>query len=147
MTEKSYQNFYMKYQFKIKFEDNSGSFIRIEPGTEVITPLVAIECNIYDFNGLSHPFSTGSIVTASRAFRDLIEYDEWNEMEIFAYENHIVLTINGKKSSEAHLADALNKSGQIGLQAGIQVFSEDKGPSDIYFKDLFIKNFDGVSLR
>ena len=100
----------------------AGYFIRHDPAIETVSPENAIECNIYDFNGLSHVYSTGSIVLGSRAFRDLIEYDEWNEMEIFAYENHVILAVNGKKSAEAHLADKFNKAGQIGLQAGIQVF-------------------------
>ena len=146
LSKETYQNFYLKLKFKIKFEDNSGIFIRKDPNREDVSIEDAIECNIYDFNGLSHPFSTGSLVTHSRAFRDLFEYEEWSDLEIFAYESQIVMYINGKKSAEAHVPEALNKAGQIALQAGVKVFSEDKGPSDIYFKDIFVKDFSGGSL-
>lgn len=141
VTNKTYKNFYLKYNFKIKKEGNSGIFIRQHPDSTSITPLEAIECNIYDHNGFSHAYSTGSIVTHARAFSNLIDYENWNKMEIFAKDDHVILTINGKKSAETYLPRKFNRAGTICLQAGTKVFS-DNSPSDIYFKDLMIREMD-----
>ena len=141
VTDKTYKNFYLKYNFKIIKEDNSGIFIRKHPDSTNVSLNDAIECNIYDHNGYAHAFSTGSIVTHARAFSNLIDYENWNEMEIFAKDDHIILTINGKKSAEAYLPRQFNKTGNICLQAGTKVFS-DNGPSNIYFKDMVIREMD-----
>jgi len=141
ISDKTYKNFYLKCSFKIKKEANSGIFIRQHPDSTLVSPLEAIECNIYDHNGFSHAFSTGSIVTHTRAFSNIISYEDWNEMEIFAKEDHIVLTVNGQKSAETYLPRKFNRAGNICLQAGTKVFS-DNGPSDIYFKDIIIREMD-----
>ena len=142
VSEEVYRNFYLKTKFKIIKDDNSGIFIRKSPDSTSVTTTDAIECNIYDYNGPSHAYSTGSIATHARAWFGMIDYQEWNEMEIFAHDDHIVLFVNGRKSSESYLPSNFNKAGNICLQGGIKVFSEDKGPSDIYFKDIMIKSFD-----
>ena len=136
-----YKNFYLKYKFKIKKEDNSGVFIRRHPDSTNVSLADAIECNIYDHNGYEHAYSTGSIVTHARAFANLIKYEEWNEMEIFARDEQVILTINGMKSAEKFMATPFNKAGQICLQVGTKVFT-DNSPSDIYFKDLELRIMD-----
>jgi hypothetical protein len=138
----SYKNFYLKTEFKIIKEDNSGIFIRKSPDSAAVTITDAIECNIYDHNGPSHAYSTGSIATHARAWYGMIDYNEWNEMEIFAEDEHIVMFVNGQKSSESYLPDHFNKAGNICLQGGIKVFAPDKGPSDIYFRSVLVKSFD-----
>ena len=143
VSKDSWHNFYMKLTFKIANEDNSGIFIRKTPEREDVSIEDAIECNIYDHNGLSHAWSTGSIATHARAWKPIIDYDDWNEMEIFAFGDHICLYVNGRKSSEAHLAEKFNKSGNICLQAGVRLFS-DNGPSHIYFKEVMLKSFDEI---
>ena len=139
ISDRLYKNFYLSCRFKIKKEANSGIFIRQHPDSTSVSPIDAVECNIYDHNGYAHAYSTGSIVTHTRAFSKLIEYDAWNEMEIFAKEDHLILTINGKKSAETYLPRKFNRAGPICLQAGTKVFS-DNSPSDIYFKDLMIRD-------
>lgn len=141
VSDKTYKNFYLKTQFKIIKEDNSGIFIRKHPDSTNISLQDAIECNIYDHNGFEHAYSTGSIVTHARAWFNITDYENWNEMEIFAENEHIILYINGKKSSEAYLPETFNKPGNICLQAGTKVFS-DNGPSDIYFKEVMIREMD-----
>lgn len=143
VTNDTYKNFYLKCKFKIIKEDNSGIFIRKHPDSTNVALTDAIECNIYDHNGYSHAYSTGSIVTHARAWYGMTHFEDWNTMEIFAHESYIVLYINGQKASEAHLEGPYNKAGNICLQAGTKVFT-DSGPSDIYFKDLKIKNMDGL---
>ena len=142
ISDKAYQNFYLSCKFKIQKEDNSGIFIRKHPDSSTVSLDNSIECNIYDHNGPGHAFSTGSIVTHARAWAGMIDYEDWNTMEIFAHESLIVLYINGRKSAEAHLPEAFNQAGNICLQAGTRIFS-DNGPSHIYFKDVRIRNMDG----
>jgi len=141
ISDKTYKNFYLKCGFKIKKEANSGIFIRQNPDSMSITLQEAIECNIYDHNGFSHTYSTGSIVPHTRAFSNLISYEDWNEMEIFAKDDHLILTVNGKKSAETYLPRKFNRAGNICLQAGTKAFS-DNSPSDIYFKDIVIREMD-----
>ncbi len=142
VNEKSYKNFYLVSKFKIIKEDNSGIWVRKSPDSVNVSITDAIECNIYDHNGPIHAYSTGSIATHARAWYGMIDYNDWNEMEIFAEEEHIVMFVNGEKSSESYLPSKFNKAGNICLQGGIKVFAEDKGPSDVYFKDMKIKSMD-----
>ncbi len=140
-SEKSYHNFYLHTKFKIIKEDNSGIFIRKHPDSTNLNLVDAIECNIYDHNGPAHAYSTGSIATHARAWYGIIDYEDWNTMEIFAKDEHIMIKVNGAKSAEAHLPSHFDKPGQIALQGGVRIFS-DQGPSDIYFTEMRIKEFD-----
>lgn len=138
VTDKTYKNFYLRCEFKIKKEDNSGIFIRKHPDSTAVSLQDAIECNIYDSDGEKQLYSTGSIVTHGLAPSNLITYGDWNTMEIFAQNEYIVLYINGQKSSEALLPTNFNKAGNICLQAGTRIYT-DNGPSDIRFKNLQIR--------
>ena len=142
VSDKTYKNFYLKLKFKIIKGDNSGIFIRKSPDRPDVSIEDAIECNIYDNNGPLHVYGTGSIATHARSWHDMIDYEDWNTMEIFAHNEHIVMYVNDQKSSEAHLPESFSKAGNICLQGGVKIFSEDKGPSDIYFKEMFIKDMD-----
>jgi len=142
VSDGAFRNFYLKTQFKIIKEDNSGIFIRKSPDSVNVTITDAIECNIYDHNGPSHAYSTGSIATHARSWFGMIDYDDWNEMEIFAEDDHIVMFVNGRKSSESYLPKQFDKAGNICLQGGIQVFAPEQGPSDVYFKEVMVKSFD-----
>lgn len=142
VSKNAYKNFYLTTQFKIIKEDNSGIFIRKTPDSAAVTITDALECNIYDHNGPAHAYSTGSVATHARAWYGMIDYENWNSMEIFTEEEHIVMYVNGRKSSETYVPSKFNKTGNLCLQGGIKVFAEDKGPSDIYFKDIKIKSMD-----
>ena len=144
VTNETYRNFYLKGKFKIAKEDNSGIFIRKHPDSTGVSLQNSLECNIYDHNGYSHAYSTGSIVSHARAWSYLVDYDDWNTMEIFAHESLIILYVNGQKASETHVPKNYNQRGSICLQAGPRLFS-DQGSSHIYFKDLMIKNMDGAA--
>jgi hypothetical protein len=141
VSDDAYRNFHLKCKFKIAKEDNSGIFIRKPVDAPTISLTSSVECNIYDFNGYTHAYSTGSLATHARAWSNLIDYDDWNTADIFAYEDQIIMYINGRKSSEAYLP-AYNYPGNICLQAGLQLLSPDQGSSDVYFKDLMIKTID-----
>lgn len=142
VSDSAYKDFYLKTRFKIIKEDNSGIFIRKSPDSTAVTITDAIECNIYDHNGPSHAYSTGAIATHARAWYGMIDYNNWNEMEIFAENEHIVMFVNGQKSSESYLPEHFDKAGNICLQGGIKVFAPDQGPSDVYFGEIMIKSFD-----
>ncbi|MDH3650296.1 MAG: DUF1080 domain-containing protein [Saprospiraceae bacterium] len=143
ISDSDFKNFYLSLGFKIAKEHNSGIFIRKPLADSLPTLQNSLECNVYDHNGLSHLYSTGSIATHARAPMGLIEYDQWNHMEIFAFEDHICLFINGKKASEAHLP-AFNHPGQICLQGGIQIFADGQPPSYIAYKDIILKDFGDI---
>jgi len=140
----SYRNFYLKLKFKIKHEDNSGIFIRHNPAeADLISTDNAIECNIYDHDGYLHEYSTGSIAPIARSWSKMIDYNDWNDMEIFAFEDQICMYVNGIKSSEAHLPQKFNQKGEICIQGGIQVFNGNLR-SDIYIKDMYVKDFEEI---
>lgn len=141
VNDQAYRNFYLKTEFRIADEDNSGIFIRKHPDSTAVSLDDAIECNIYDHNGPAFPYGTGAIATHARAWPGLIDYDDWNEMEIFARDEHIVLYVNGSKSAEAHLPAHFDKAGNICLQAGTRIFT-DGGPSDVYFRNMMIRPMD-----
>ena len=144
VSKSAYKDFYLKLKFKIEHEDNSGIFIRHDPAMpNEITTDNAIECNIYDHDGYLHEYSTGSIAPIARSWSKMIDYEDWNDMEIFAFEDQICMYVNGIKSSEAHLPQKFNQKGNICIQGGIQVFN-DNLPSDIFIKDMFVKDFKGI---
>jgi hypothetical protein len=143
ITHGLYRNFYLKLKFRIAKEENSGVFIRNDPNADDVGLDTGLECNIYDHDGYLHAYSTGSIVTHARAWSNMVDYDDWNSMEIFAFEDQVTMYINGLKSTETHFPGAWNREGTICLQAGLRVFT-DNGPSDVWFKDIYIKNMDGI---
>ncbi|MEL7533378.1 MAG: family 16 glycoside hydrolase [Bacteroidota bacterium] len=144
ISDSLYKNLYLSTQFKIAKEDNSGIFIRLDPdSSNKISVQAGIECNIYDHNGFTHAYSTGSIVTHARAFSDLIDYDDWNQLEILATDNQVVLFVNGTESADHEFPiGRYTEAGQIALQAGIRVFG-DNGPSRIQFKEMRLAVLDG----
>ena len=141
ISDAAYQDFHLILDFKIKKGDNSGIFIRRLPEANDVTLQNSIECNIYDHNGFSHAYSTGSLATHARAWSNLISYEGWNTAEIFAWGDQVAMYINGIKASHAKLPQ-FNQRGNICLQGGIKIFSEDKGPSDIYFRNIRIRSVD-----
>jgi len=141
VTENAYKDFHLILDFKIKKEDNSGIFIRRSANENEVTLQNSVECNIYDHNGYAHAYSTGSLATYARAWSNLISYESWNTAEILAWGDQIAMYINGIKASHANLPK-FNRPGNICLQGGIKIFSADKGPSDIYFRNIRIRSLD-----
>jgi len=141
---KAYQNFYLKLKFKIAKDHNSGVFIRQDPEAQEIGLETGMEINIYDHDGFSYGWPTGSNVTRARAFIGIVDYDDWNTMEIFAFERHICVYVNGLKASEYYADEKFNRPGNICLQVGAQVASEERGGSEVGFKDIEIRDFDQV---
>ncbi|MFK7921150.1 MAG: family 16 glycoside hydrolase [Bacteroidia bacterium] len=142
ISDTLYKNLYLSTWFKIAKEDNSGIFIRLHPDSSNITAVAGIECNIYDHNGFTHVFSTGSIVGRARAFSHLIDYDDWNQLEILAIDDEVALYVNGVESADhAFPKGMFEEAGHIALQAGIRIF-DDGGPSTIQFKEIRFVSLD-----
>jgi len=143
-TLDTYKNFYLKLKFYIAKGHNSGVFIRQDPQASDISLESGLEINIYDHNGFSYGWPTGSVVTKARAFMGIVDYDDWNTMEILAFDNHICTYINGMKASEYYTQDSFNRSGNICLQVGVQVATEQRGGSEVRFKDIEIRDFEDI---
>ena len=141
---KTYQNYYLKLKFKIAKGHNSGVFIRQDPAAQEIGLETGMEINIYDHDGFSYGWPTGSNVTRARAFIGIVDYDDWNTMEIFAFNRLICVYVNGFKASEYYADEKFNRPGNICLQVGAQVASEERGGSEVGFKDIEIRDFKGI---
>jgi len=140
--KKPFKNFYLKLKFNISKEHNSGVFIRQNVDSTDININTGLEVNIYDHDGFSYAWPTGSIVTKARSFIGLVDYDEWNKMEIFAFDKHVCIYVNGIKSTEYYTSDEFNNPGNVCLQVGIQLANEQKQGSEVMFKDLEIIEFE-----
>ncbi len=143
-AENLYRNFYLKLKFNIEKGHNSGVFIRQDPEADQVNTDTGLEINIYDHNGFTYGWPTGSVVTKARAFIGLVDYNDWNIMEIFAFNNHICTYVNGIKASEYYAGDKFNRNGRICLQVGVQLASEERGGSVVGFKEIEIKDFEEI---
>lgn len=144
VSDRQVRNFYLTVKFKLDHEHNSGIFIRYMPdSTGAIGTNNGIECNMYDHDGFLHEFSTGANPPHARAWSHMVDEDDWNTLEIFAFNEQICMYVNGIKASDAHLPEKYNRAGHLCIQGGIQVFNGNL-PSDVYVKDMAIKNFDNV---
>jgi hypothetical protein len=142
-TEKTYKNFYLRLKFKIALEDNSGVFIRHDPDAEDVTLDNALEINVYDVTDLNWAHPTGSINTHARAFMGMISYDDWNLMEIFAFDEQVTTYVNGMKAAEGRVPEIYQNAGEICLQVYPRM-ATDNGPSKVMYKDIAIKNLEGI---
>lgn len=143
-TDKTYKNFYMRLKFKIKLEDNSGVFVRTNPEAEEVTLAEALEVNVYDVSDLTWAHPTGSVNTHARAFMGMVSYDDWNLMEVFAFEEQVTAYVNGIKASEGRVPEPYQNAGEICLQVYPRV-ATDNGPSQVMYKDIKLKNLEGIS--
>jgi len=141
-----YKNFYLKLKFNISKEHNSGVFIRQHADSLNININTGLEVNIYDSNGFSYAWPTGSIVTKARSFIGIVDYDAWNQMEIFAFEDHICVYVNGSKTTDYYTNKDFNRQGFICLQVGVQLARNPQDGSVVQFKDIEIVDFSNVDI-
>ena len=137
-TKETYQDFYLKLKFKIREEHNSGVFIRQDPDSMAITLNTGLEINIYDHPGYDYLWPTGSVVSRARAFIGMVDYDDWNMLEVFAKGENICTYVNGIKASEYKVPSTFERPGHICLQVGPQIAGETKEGSEVSFKDITI---------
>lgn len=144
VTEKAWESFYLSYKFRATEGNNSGVFIRWDTTATAIGLDNSLEINIYEPGTYLWGFPTGSIVQHARAFAGLTDDDDWNLMEIFAFGDQVCIYVNGQKTGEAHVPAKFVQPGRVCLQAGRQVATEAQGPSQVRFKDIFIKDLTGI---
>ncbi|MFP4503824.1 MAG: DUF1080 domain-containing protein [Cyclobacteriaceae bacterium] len=142
-TDDIYKNFYLRLKFRIALEDNSGVFLRLNPEAEEVSLSEGLEVNVYDVADLAWAHPTGSINTHARAFTGMVDYEDWNLMEIFAFNEQVTVYVNGMKASEAQVPEAYQQPGQICLQVFPRV-ATDGGPSRVMYKDVALKNMEGI---
>jgi hypothetical protein len=130
MTEKEYDNFDLRLQYKMSKHGNSGVGLRSPLAGD--PAYVGMEIQLIDdagWKGLQPWQHTGSIYNvvpaAKVANRPL---GKWNDMHIVAKGPHILVVLNGEKLVDANLKDSikehakhhpgiLRKTGHIGLQS------------------------------
>ena len=137
VTKEMFEDFIFRLKFKINKGGNSGVCIR-DPSRATKNPAYSgYEIQI-DFNNPKNP--TGSLYNLARAYMILDAYspreriagkeEEWNEFEISAVGEHIVVKLNGNKVVERY--DRRSLKGVVGMQL------HDKR-SVVRFKDIEIK--------
>jgi hypothetical protein len=139
VTDKSYSNYYMRLKFKIQLDHNSGAWIRWDESGETPSLESSLEINIYDHSDYTWANPTGAIANIARSYNGKVDYDDWNTMEIFTFDDHVIVFVNGEKASEAHVPAQQPGEGKICLQVGRQIPSGKT--SRVEFKDIYVRDF------
>lgn len=137
VTKEMYEDFILKLKFNINKGGNSGVCVR-DPSRATQDPAYSgYEIQI-DFNNQQNP--TGSLYNLAKAYSIVDTYtpkerptgkeEEWNEFEISATDDHIVVKLNGIKVTDRF--DRRSLKGVIGMQ-----LHDEK--SIVRFKDIQIK--------
>lgn len=136
-TEKSYGDFILKLSFRLIGADGSNSGVQFRsvrvPGHEMSGYQADIGQNYW---GCLYDESRRNKILeqAKPAAINALRKSDWNQYEVRALGNHIVLRLNGVVSVDYREPDSdIARTGKIALQihAG--------GPMEIQFKDLFIQ--------
>ena len=112
LTKKDYGDFVIRAEFYAEADTNSGVFLRCanrtKPGADV-----CYEVNIWDTRP-KQEYATGAIVDTAKVDPVPKAGGKWNTYEITAKGDHLVVMLNGRKTSEAH--NSKHARGPIGLQ-------------------------------
>ena len=106
-SDQSYRNFVLSLEFRCPEDTNSGVFVRSPKETG------GYEVQIWK----SQPagYNTGGIVGTAKAARDYaFKPNEWNQMQITADGDHLVVVLNGETTLDVR--DAKFPDGNIRLQ-------------------------------
>jgi hypothetical protein len=106
-TDQSYRNFVLSIEFKTSGEANSGVFVRCPNGNG------GYEVQIWRQQPAG--YNTGGIVGTAKTARDFtFKADQWNQFQITADGDHLMVVLNGETTVDVH--DARFSEGQIRLQ-------------------------------
>jgi hypothetical protein len=135
-TDKEYGDFTLKFKVKIR-NGNSGVQFRSErePNGRVSGP----QCDVADgFWGLLYEENRRGILERydEAKAKELVHDGDWNEFEVMAKGDHVVIHINGTKVID-RVDPKFDPKGIIALQ--LHVWPE---PMEVRFKDLMIKTLD-----
>jgi hypothetical protein len=135
-TDKEYGDFTLKFKVKIR-NGNSGVQFRSErePNGRVSGP----QCDVADgFWGLLYEENRRGILERydEAKAKELVHNGDWNEFEVMAKGDHVVIHMNGTKIID-RTDPKFDPKGIIALQ--LHVWPE---PMEVRFKDLMIKTAD-----
>ena len=112
LTRQEYGDFHLRVEFYAESDTNSGLFIRCSNRVK-ITAADCYEANIWDTRP-GQEYATGGIVDVAKVDPVPKAGGKWNTMEVTAKGDHLVVMLNGQKTSEAR--NGKHARGPIGLQ-------------------------------
>lgn len=131
ISTKAFGNFELKAEFYPESNTNSGIFLRCPAGTPP-SSRVCYEVNIYDAHATD---PTGSIVGIHSTLPERAQTSaKWNSFEMTASGTHLVITLNGKATTDIVDEKLKVMNGTIVLQAG-----GPGGPGRIKFRNIKIR--------
>ena len=106
-SDQSYKNFVLSLEFRTSQDANSGVFVR--------SPKEAGGYEVQIWRQQPAGYHTGSIVGTAKTARDYaFKADQWNQMQITADGDHLVVVLNGETTLDTR--DAKFPDGNIRLQ-------------------------------
>jgi len=111
VTEKQYGDFELDVTFKAVWPCNSGIWFRWANGKGYQLDILEWPDPVAYSGTL---YCDGKMFLAKCEDKSLFRYNDWNRARIRAVGDHIVLTLNGRKTADVH--DATWQRGSIGFQ-------------------------------
>jgi Domain of Unknown Function (DUF1080) len=106
-SDQSFKNFVLSVEFRSAEDANSGVYVRSPKETG------GYEVQIWKQQPAG--YNTGSIVGTAKTARDFkLKPDQWNQLQITAEGDHIVIVLNGETTLDVH--DARFPEGNIRIQ-------------------------------
>ena len=106
-SDQSYKNFVLSLEFMTSRDANSGFFVR--------SPHEAGGYEVQIWRQQPAGYNTGSIVGTAKTAREYaFKADQWNQMQITADGDHLVVVLNGETTLDTH--DTRFPDGNIRLQ-------------------------------
>jgi hypothetical protein len=106
-SDQSFRNFVLSLEFKTSEEANSGVYVR--------SPMEAGGYEVQIWKQQPAGYNTGAIVGTAKTTRDYRhKADQWNQLQITADGDHLVVVLNGETTLD--IRDAKFPDGHIRLQ-------------------------------
>jgi hypothetical protein len=106
-SDQSYKNFVLSLEFRTGTDANSGVYVRSPKESG------GYEVQIWRLQPAG--YNTGAIVGTAKTARDFpFKSDQWNQFQITADGDHLVVVLNGETTLDTH--DARFPEGNIRLQ-------------------------------
>ena len=117
VSKNSYKDFYLKAEFWVDPDTNSGIFIRCADPKKIGADN-CYEVNIFD-KSTNPGYGTGGIPRVAKALVDMKAGGRWNTYEIYANGPQLTAVLNGVVT--IHTQDSKLATGPIALQYGVGV--------------------------
>lgn len=107
VSDQSYKNFVLSLEFRGPEDTNSGVYVR--------SPMEAGGYEVQIWRAQPAGYNTGAVVSTAKTARDYtFKADQWNQMQITADGDHLVVVLNGETTLDVR--DAKFPDGHIRLQ-------------------------------